>query len=251
MPTAPIVTRDAKVEAQVFWLRFRKEITALLLIAILAMIGFAGYRLYSERRNEAAASLLSAAKNALDYQQLITRYPNTPAGASAYLLLAEAQRKDKKFTGANAILQTFIDKNPQHELVSTARMAMATNFESMGKSDDALSIYQQIAAGFPKSYIAPFALLAQVEILKTKGRIDEARRVCENIMTQYRESILAGEANRQLRLLKPASAGQPGARSTIAPGAAPPPMLARPPAGALPTQAPPTAPIPSAPPKPK
>ena len=130
-------------------------------------------------------------------------------------------------------------------------MAMAANLESMDKIDDALSMYQQIAVGFPKSYIAPFALLAQVELLKAKGRTDEARRVCENIMTQYRESIVASEANRQLRLLKPSGSAQSGARSTIAPGTIPP-MLARPPGAApAPSKAPATAPAPSAVPKAK
>ena len=225
MPTTPIATRDARVEAQVFWLKFQKEITAVLIIVILAMIGFAGYRFYSDRQEASAAGLLASAKSAPDYEQVIARYPRTPAGASAYLLLAEAQRKDKKFAEANTTLRTFVSKHPKHELEATAHMAMATNLESMDKTDDALSMYQQVAVGFPKSYIAPFALLAQAELLKAKGRTDEARRVCENIMTQYRETIVAGEANRQLRLLKPA---------------APPP-----------SKAPSTAPTPSAAPKPK
>ena len=252
MPTTPIATRDARVEAQIFWLRFQKEITAVLVIVILAMIGFAGYRFYSDRQDASAAGLLASAKSAQDYEQVIARYPRTPAGASAYLLLAEAQRKDKKFAEANTTLRTFVSKYPKHELEATAHMAMATNLESMDKTEDALSMYQQVAVGFPKSYIAPFALLAQAELLKTKGRTDEARRVCENIMTQYRESIVAGEANRQLRLLKPSASAQSGARSTIAPGTMPPPMLARPSGAApAPSKAPATAPTSSAMPKAK
>lgn len=218
----------------------------MIILALLGMVSFAGYRFYSERREVAAADLLASAKSAPDYQQVIAKYPNTPAGASAYLLLAEAQQKDKHFGEANATLQTFVSKNPKHELVSTAQMTVATNLESMGKADQALSMYQQIAATFPKSYIAPFALLAQVELLKAKGRIDEARRVCETIMTQHRESIVAGEANRQLRSLRPSGAAQPGARSTIVPGTMPPPMLARPPEMA-PAKAPAGAPSPGKP----
>jgi len=38
--------------------------------------------------------------------------PYTPAGAAAYLLLAEAQRNEKKYIEANATLQVFINKNP-------------------------------------------------------------------------------------------------------------------------------------------
>jgi TolA-binding protein len=147
--------------------------------------------------------LLGRAKNAHDYEEVIARYPNTPAGADAYLLLAEAQRSEKKFADANVTLQIFITKNPNHELVSTARMAMAANLESLGKSKDALSMYQQIASSDPKSFNAPLALLSQVYLLKAQNRNDEARRICETILTQYRESFWASEAMQQLRLLKP------------------------------------------------
>src|SRR5438309_5811426 len=149
MPTALPPSRDAALEARVFWIRFKNEIAAVIVVALLAVIGFAGYRFYSDQRDSAASALLSSAKSAPDYQQVIARYPNTPAGASAYLLLAEAQRNEKKFAEANTTLQAFVNKNPDHELVPTAQMAIAANLESMGKSDEALASYQQIAAKYP------------------------------------------------------------------------------------------------------
>src|SRR5437870_955556 len=177
MPTAPPPSHDAAFETIVFWQRLTSGIIALLTISVLAVIGFTGYRCYSDRQAAAASALLASAKSAQDYQQVIDRYPKTPAGADAYLLLAEAQRGEKKFAEANATLQVFITKNPHHEFVSTARMAMAANLESMGKSDEALSMYQQIASTYPTSFTAPLALLSQVYILKTKNRIDDARRI--------------------------------------------------------------------------
>jgi hypothetical protein len=94
-------------------------------------------------------------------------------------------------------------------------------------------MYQQIASGYPNSYAAPLAMLSQVYILKAKNRNDDARRICETILTQYRTSFWAGEAMQQLRLLKPITT------STPPPAAAPavPPMLAIPAAPA--PQAPP------------
>ena len=138
------------------------------------------------------------------------------------------------------MLQTFIAKYPQHELVSTARMAMAANLESLGKTDEALAMYQQIASTYPNSFNAPMALFSQVYILKAKNRNDDARRICETILTQYRTSIWAGEAMQQLRLLKPSGSPAPGPAQT----ATAPPLLARPPAPAPP-------PAPQAPPPPK
>src|SRR6185503_15905867 len=96
MPTTSPTTVDAALEAHVFWIRFKKEIAAVLIIAVLTVAGFSGYRFYSEKRNATAARALASAKNPAAYQEVIDRYPNTPAGASAYLLLAEAHRKEKK-----------------------------------------------------------------------------------------------------------------------------------------------------------
>ena len=137
-------------------------------------------------------------------------------------MLAQAQRDERKFAEANGTLEVFIAKNPDHEFVATARMAMAANLESLGKTDEALSMYQKIAATYPKNFNAPLALLSQVHILKVKNQTEEARRVCEKILTDYRESFWAGEAGRELRLLKPMGSSKPAARSTV------PPFLAAP-----------------------
>jgi len=222
MPTVPPPSYDAALETRVFWERFKTEIIAALIIVVLAIVGFGAYRFYSDRRAASASALLASAKSADAYQQVIADYPNTPAAADAYLLLAEAQRKEKKFTEANATLQVFIDKNPNHELVSTAKMAMAANLESMGKNDEALSMYQQIASTYPNSFNAPLALLSQVYLLKSRNQTEEARRVCETILTRHRESFWAGEAAQELRLLKPSASSEPGRTSTM------PPFLAAP-----------------------
>ena len=254
MPTAPPTTTEASVEARVFWLRFQKEIAAALVVLLLAMLGYAGYKLYTNRHNETAAELLGNAKSQHDFEEVIARYQGTPAGASAYLLLARKQRDEKKFAESNATLQKFIEANPDHDFVPTARLAMAANLESMGKDDEALSVYQQVANKYGNTYSGPLALISQVPLLKAKNRIDEARRVCEEILTKYRipgqqaevsgdnrmETMWAGEAMRQLRELRPPEQPKP------APAAAnvPPPMLAAPsaapagppkPAGGAPT----------------
>ena len=245
MPTASPPPRDVALETRVFWERFKQPIIAALTVVLVAAIVFTGYRFYSDRRAAAASGALAAAKTAQEYQQVIDGYSNTPAAADAYIFLAEAQRKEKKFAEVNKTLESFIAKYPQHELVSTAKLAMAANLESMGKTDEALALYQQIASAYPNNYAAPMAMLSQVYILKAKNRNEDARRICDTMLTQYRTSFWASEAMQQLRLLKPITS------STPAPTAAPtiPPMLAIPP-GAAP-QAPPAPNQPPGAPSPK
>ena len=245
MPT--FSSADPVLETQVFWDRHKKEVFAALVLALLAVAAWGGYRLYSDRRDATAANLLTAAKTAADFQKVIAQYPGTPAGGSAYLFLAEEQRKEKKFNEANATLQSFVDKNPKHELKGTARMAMAANLESLGKRDEALTAYQRLAADDPQGFTAPIAMISEVHILKEKNQIEEARRVCETILTKYRDSLVASEATRQLRLLKPAAPSEATTSQSLAPAASVPPLLLRP--SDPPTAAPPAAapPVPSMP----
>jgi TolA-binding protein len=236
MPTAPPPTRDVALETRVFWLRFRKEIVAVIIVAFLAIVGYAAFQYYSDRREEAASLSLAGAKGIPDFEQVIARYSDTPAGASAYLLLADKQRAEKKFAEANGTLQNFVNKNPEHELAATAKMAMAANLESMGKTDEALAMYQQVVSSYPTSFDAPLALISRVHLLKAKNRNDEARQACEMILTQYRESTWSREAAQELHFLKPSSpATSPGSAlgggQKGMPGAAPS-LLLRPPAAA-------------------
>ena len=240
MPT--LSSADPVLETQVFWDRHKTKVFAALVLALLAVAAWGGYRIYGERRDATAANLLTEAKTAADFQKVIAQYPGTPAAGSASLFLAEEQRKDKKFNEANATLQSFIDKYPKHELKGTARMAMAGNLESLGKRDEALTTYQRLAADDPEGFTAPIALLSEIHLLKEKNQIDEARHVCETILTKYRDSLVASEATRQLRLLKGGSEPAqptPATVATPAPAMNVPSLLLRPPD--LPTAAPPAA----------
>jgi predicted negative regulator of RcsB-dependent stress response len=256
MPTTQPISRDPTLEAHAFWYKFRGEIAAVIVLVILAVIGLGGYKIYTERRDSAASAMLGAAKTPHDYEQVIAQYPNTAAGASAYVLLAQAQRDQRKFAESSATLQVFIDKNPSHELVPTAQMGIAANLEAMGKTDEALARYQDVAAKYPNDFNAPLALISQVPILKAKNQADAARRICETVLMKYRfpgdqrpgsapddriESFWAADAMRELRSMKPPAepappAGAPG--TGTAPSAGQPPLMLRPPPAAVPGAAP-------------
>jgi len=212
---------DPVVETQVFWMRYRLAIIAALLAIILGAVAYGGYRLNNARLDAAAATLLAQAKGPADYQKIIDQYPGSTAVTGSYLLLADAQRAEQKLADANGTLNAFINKHPKNEFVTTAKMAMAANLNSLGKTDEALEMYRRLAAEYPRSFNAPLALLSQVPLLKARGQIDEARRVCETVLTQYRESYASTEASRLLRTLKtapvvavPAPAGAPLATAT-------------------------------------
>ena len=239
MPIARQVTTDSTLDAQVFWYKYQREIAILLGLAVLGIVGLAGYRLYRDRREATAATLFSSAKTPAAYEAVINQHSDTAAAASAYLLLADAQRKDGKFAEANATLMKFLEKFPRHQLANTARMAMAANQQAMGKEDEAFATYQQIASANVPGFNAPMALIEQVHILQEKGKAEDARRICETIMMQYRDSYAAMEASQLLRtFLKTAKPAPPDVASP------------KPDAPAISTTAPTMKVLPAAPPAP-
>jgi hypothetical protein len=90
----------------------KSQLSRAAIVVLLAATAFTGYRFYSDRRAAAASAALASANTAQEYEQVIARYPNTPAGADAYILLAEAQRKESKFTEANKTLETLSRSTP-------------------------------------------------------------------------------------------------------------------------------------------
>ncbi len=250
MQTVQPASRDPVLEAHAFWHKFQKQIAITVVVLLLLLLGLGGYKLYSDRQNSAAAAQLAAANSTHGYEQVIADYPNTPAAASAYLFLADIQRNKRMFVESNATLQSFLDKNPKHELASTAAMANAANLESMGKTDEALARYRQVAANYPQDFNAPAALISEVRLLKAKNQPDQVRQICENILTQYRDSFWAGEAMRELRSLQPSGSPAPAAAVSRPPGPGPM-MLPTAPTTALPPGGPAPAGAPTANPSPK
>jgi predicted negative regulator of RcsB-dependent stress response len=225
MATVSQMTADPALETHFFWEQYKTTIIAVAAVLLLFGLGYAGYELYTARRASEATTLLARAKSAQDYQQVIDKFPGSEPAASAHLLLAAQLRGEKKFAEANKTLHQFIDRFPKHELITTAWMGVAANLQSLGKDDEALSTYQRLATEYPQSFNAPLALLAQIPFLKAKNRLEEVRKICETVLTQYRDSVVANEAIQELMSLpRPTPAAVP----TPAPNEAPIPM-ARPP----------------------
>src|SRR5215468_1281793 len=122
-------------------------------------------------------------------------------------------------------------------------MIMAENLQGMGKEEEDFAPYQKLGSDNVLGFNAPMALIEQVHILQEKGKTEDARRICETIMTQYRDSYAAIEASQLLRtFLKTAKPETPPVVAPPKPGApvttTPPTMKVMPAAPPAPTGAP-------------
>jgi TolA-binding protein len=200
-PTSSSTSTPAPAEgfdAYAFWLLNKTRIIAL---AVLLVVGLAGYAIFSwqQARARAAAELaLAHAKTAEDYRKVASEHAGQAAAGNAQLRLAALLRKEGKLDEANTTLRAFIEQQPQHPMLAGAWLALAENAEAAGKLDEALAGFQKVLTTFPASYATPLALLGTARVQQAKGQNDLAKRAYEQVMAQYQQTLFASEAQRAL-----------------------------------------------------
>jgi hypothetical protein len=142
----------------------------------------------------ASESLLSGATNDAAWNEVISKYPRTPAAADAMLLLAASLRDAGKIEESDSLYSRFTETYPASPLAVSGLIGRASNARVAGKPGDALNSYQQAAAAYPQSYGAPFSIFSQARLLAQQGRMEDARRVIQSLGTQYPNSVSAQAA---------------------------------------------------------
>jgi TolA-binding protein len=201
-PTPSAPAADTGFDPVVFWFQHKSKILLLAGVFVVALGGYAISELVHNKRDAAAEKTLTNAKSADDYRKVISSYSGTMPAGDAYLLLAEKLRAEGKLDESSTNLHAFIDKYPEHPLISGAWTSLATNLELQGKADEALALYQKVSTNYANTFSAPLALLAQARILGAKGKIEDARRIYEQVMAQYQDNIASQQASMELRKLK-------------------------------------------------
>jgi TolA-binding protein len=186
----------------VFWVQHRQKVTLFVGLFLAALLIYFVSEFTKTRKLDAAAKALAEAKDDASLRKVIGDFSGTAAAGNAHLLLAENLRKAGKSDEAVTTLRAFIDKQPDHPLISGAWTSLAATQEAQGKQDEALSTYQKVSTTFATSFSAPVALLGQARIFKAKGKTDEARRLFEQVINQYPESMFAQQAMRESQQLK-------------------------------------------------
>lgn len=185
-----------------FWHEHKSKI---ILYSVLLIAGLTIYALYSvnqHKKSAEARTQLASAKTIEDYAKVASDFPGTLTAAHAQMLLAEKQRKEKKYTDSIATLRKLIADNPDYPLLPGAYLSLAETQQANGQTDDALLTYRDIVNNYANSYAAPFAALAKGHIYRAQGNKEEARKAYEAVISQFPDSELIQEASRALGELK-------------------------------------------------
>ena len=196
----PVVEEEFDLLA--FWIQHKSKVLLFTLLLIAGLLVFAIFQYTQYRARESAARDFANAKTVEDLRRVAASHSGSAVAGNALLLIGEKLRTENKLDESTAALKEFVEKFPEHPLISGAWMSLAVNLEAQEKADEALVNYQKIVASYPASFSAPGALMAQARIYKAKGKIEEARRAYESVIGQYGDNILAQLARQESQRLK-------------------------------------------------
>jgi tol-pal system protein YbgF len=192
-PPAP----ETGFDPLIFWVQHRQKVTIFAGLFVAALLIYFASEFFRLKKLDSSSRALAEAKDDASWRKVIADFSGTAAAGNAHFLLADNLRKEGKADEAATTLRAFIDKYPDHPLLSGAWTSLGATQESQGKVDEALSTYQKVSTSFATSFSAPVALLGQARIFKEKGKTDEARRLFEQVINQYPDSMFAQQAMRE------------------------------------------------------
>ena len=118
---------------------------------------------------------------------------------AAYALLQPSQRRYKE---AIAAFKAFLEKYPTSELADNALYWLGETYYVTEDNKSALAAFDRLLKEFPQSDKAPGALLKKGYILDAMGRKPEARKVLQQLVSEYPDASVSRMAKARLKKLK-------------------------------------------------
>lgn len=172
--------QERLAELKAWWEDNRLYVFAGAAVAVLALVGWEGWKLYSARQAEDAAAMarpVAAAAKANDPKKLadsgkalIDKHPRSFYASEAALTLAKSAFDANNLQEARRQLQWVVDRGVD-ELRGVARLRLASVLMEEKKYDEAL---KTLDANKEEAFVASAADL-RGDIMLAQGRLDEAR----------------------------------------------------------------------------
>jgi TolA-binding protein len=150
--------------------------------------------------NQIGAYLVGCAQQSLGHtdaaiaawERALLTGAKTSSGAMAALKLGEAQIKLGKFSEAHKNLSDAVSRADSTELIGLrvkAYAALAENEETRGDADAALKYHLVVGTLFDDPELVPKSMLAASQIMRAQGKLDEAKKLLEELKTRYPNSV--------------------------------------------------------------
>jgi TolA-binding protein len=176
---------------ELLWINHRPAVIGGIVSVIVIVLIVIGVTAANRASQIASETLLSNAINDEGFQEVIAKYPHSPAAGNAMLLLAASLRDAGKYDQSDELYSRFAESFPNSPIVVSGLIGRASNERVSHHLDQAISTYQEAAAANSQSYGAPFALFSEIQLLAQSGKSDEAKKVLQVLVTQYPSSVAA------------------------------------------------------------
>ncbi len=187
---------------EVVWEKHRMAILVGTGAVVVALVGFFGAMTISHSNRIAAMEAFSAASTADELQAFIAKFPKSVEAGNASLLLSAAMRDEKKPDEASGVLEEFLKAQPNHPLAPLALVGLSG---LAAQSDDVVTAradLQRVLSEYPTSFVVPFAMLSEAEILLASGDRQGALAAFQALSRQHPSSVAGSAAQNTLMALE-------------------------------------------------
>lgn len=164
--------------------------TAAVVVVILVVIGVVGSRAHRETRASQVLSEVRAPRNlgeapsqqAIDaYLRVARDYAGTRAAERALLLAASGLYTVNQFAEAHKHFEAFLKRYPDSVWLPEAAFGVAACFEAQGRTNDALSKYEEVRRRFGNNPVADDAKLALGRLYEGQGKHEDAYKLYDEL----------------------------------------------------------------------
>lgn len=206
-----------------FWDKHKGKILGgLVVLATIALAVVLALQ-WLESQKQAAMSDYARADSAEQWREIIQKYPGQPVAGNALLMLAAAERSAGQRKDAEALYADLQNEKPGYPLQALSALGLAemTASESEITPNQAATAFQNAAAAFPNSFVAPYASYTEASLYLNAGEVESASAGFRAVATDYPSSILARLSSMQLQRVAQAAptAALPAAEEPTAPAA--------------------------------
>jgi tetratricopeptide (TPR) repeat protein len=181
--------------------RNQKGIFGLAIVLILVAAAAIVYRGIQKSAQETAGAALTKAEDAAAFQAVIAAHPESVPAGSAAILLANSQWAAGNKDESVATLKKFIAVYPTHPARFSAKASLGAKLMSQGKSGDASTYFEELAADSAATYIAPYALISLGDIARSANDLTKAKTYYTKVQ-KFTDSSFTSLATSRLATLE-------------------------------------------------
>ncbi len=179
-----------------------KTITTLLLIVLVAIIGFRFYTGQKAKKSAAASAALANVRSIQDLEAIVEKYKSLPSAPVIKLQLAKSYFDENNYDMAITTYNELKDAKSGGLVGIAALLGIANCLEARGQLEDALKQYDSFISDNTDSFLVPQAIMGKARTLDLLGKTTEAKEIIEEFIAANQDSDWIPPAEETLKLLK-------------------------------------------------